>query len=60
MTTQLDMFGKSYTGGMQTDLFVKPAAPTVPAPPALCRECGDPLPARAKVCPNCYTPRPKA
>ena len=69
MTVQLSMFGARYDG-KQVDLFVKPACPlpepapqppvacTAPeAPASLCPECGDVLPPRAKVCPNCYTTR---
>jgi len=57
MTIQLSMFGAKYDG-KQADLFVAPVTPTAPAPPAapmLCPECNDPLPPKAKACPNCYT-----
>lgn len=57
MTIQLSMFGERYDG-KQADLFVAPVpttAPAAPAAPTLCAECGDELPPKAKVCPNCYT-----
>lgn len=96
MTTpaQLDMFGRSFTGGKQADLFVRPVKPASDPPPiarqadrtgpnfddrpptatthppaggssnlearsasVVCLECGEGIPTRAKVCPNCYTRR---